>query len=118
MYLYALSGSNNANNNQRLRNAAFLHKELPIRIAQRAVELSDLPYGLAQTPSVRRITHLYASYVSTLQSLPSPTTADLEAQFTDALVSMVMDRADVPTAVNEGLMGIKDARREVLTPRR
>lgn len=30
-----------------LLSAQFLHKELPIRIARRAVELENLPYGLS-----------------------------------------------------------------------
>ena len=121
MYLYAISGSSNSNNaypKQRLRNAVFLHRELPIRIAQRAAELHSLPYGLARTTSVRRVSKIYEDYVSVLSSLPAPDTEENERRFTECLRGMVMDRSDVPQAVNEGLKGLKDARREVLTPRR
>lgn len=35
-----------------LISAQFLHKELPIRIARRALELQTLPYGLSHKPAV------------------------------------------------------------------
>ncbi|KAL0787457.1 hypothetical protein Bca101_003703 [Brassica carinata] len=35
-----------------LISAQFLHKELPIRIARRAIELETLPYGLSEKPAV------------------------------------------------------------------
>ncbi len=48
MQLYACSPSDSK---QRLRNAQFLHKELPIRMAQRAMDLLTLPHGLNETPT-------------------------------------------------------------------
>ncbi|RVW55956.1 [Pyruvate dehydrogenase (acetyl-transferring)] kinase, mitochondrial [Vitis vinifera] len=38
-----------------LISAQFLHKELPIRIARRAIELESLPYGLSEKPAVLEI---------------------------------------------------------------
>lgn len=38
-----------------LISAQFLHKELPIRIARRALELENLPYGLSQKPAVLKV---------------------------------------------------------------
>ncbi|XP_058083521.1 pyruvate dehydrogenase (acetyl-transferring) kinase, mitochondrial-like isoform X3 [Magnolia sinica] len=38
-----------------LLSAQFLHKELAIRIARRAIELENLPYGLSQKPAVLKI---------------------------------------------------------------
>ncbi|KAJ9537132.1 hypothetical protein OSB04_029865 [Centaurea solstitialis] len=35
--------------------AQFLHKELPIRIARRAIELESLPYGLSEKPAVLKV---------------------------------------------------------------
>ena len=40
---------------QRLRNAQFLHRELPIRIAQRAVDLLTLPHGLSTAEPIRKV---------------------------------------------------------------
>lgn len=44
-----------------LISAQFLHKELPIRIARRAIELEFLPYGLSHKPAVLKVT-AYPSY--------------------------------------------------------
>lgn len=38
-----------------LISAQFLHKELPIRIARRAIELETLPYGLSHKPAVLKV---------------------------------------------------------------
>ncbi|GMH58236.1 hypothetical protein TL16_g02563 [Triparma laevis f. inornata] len=123
MYLYALSGSSKTgdtdsiDNRQRIRNAVFLQRELPIRIAQRAVDLESLPYGLARTPPVRRICHIYREYVETLTGLKSPSDTQSEEEFTNILKSQVLDRSTIPNSINEGLNSLKDDRREVLTPR-
>lgn len=38
-----------------LISAHFLHKELAIRIARRAIELERLPYGLSAKPAVLKV---------------------------------------------------------------
>lgn len=38
-----------------LISAQFLQKELPIRIARRAIELETLPYGLSDKPAVLKV---------------------------------------------------------------
>lgn len=38
-----------------LISAQFLYKELPIRIARRAIELERLPYGLSEKPAVLKV---------------------------------------------------------------
>lgn len=38
-----------------LLSAQFLHKELPIRIARRAIELESLPFGLSEKPAVLKV---------------------------------------------------------------
>ena len=38
-----------------LISAQFLHKELPIRIARRAIELENLPYGLSEKLAVLKV---------------------------------------------------------------
>lgn len=40
-----------------LISAQFLHKELPIRIARRVIELDRLPYGLSHSPPVMKVLH-------------------------------------------------------------
>ena len=38
-----------------LLSAQFLHKELPIRIARRALELDSLPFGLSNKPAILKV---------------------------------------------------------------
>jgi pyruvate dehydrogenase kinase 2/3/4 len=45
--------------------AQFLHKELPIRIARRALDLDSLPFGLSTKPAILKVV-----FVSCLLPLP------------------------------------------------
>ncbi|MBA0641160.1 hypothetical protein Goklo_025741 [Gossypium klotzschianum] len=47
----------------------FLHKELPIRIARRAIELESLPYGLSEKPAVLKVACFFMLYVDLLEPL-------------------------------------------------
>lgn len=40
---------------RRLANAQFLHRELPVRLSQRAVELMNLPHGLSDVPGIQQV---------------------------------------------------------------
>lgn len=100
MYKYAVDFSNLE---QRLRNAQFLHKELPIRIAQRAVDLLTLPQGLSDVLPIRQIAHMYLQYLEKFQEFPVPTTQEEEDAFTEMLNSMVSDRSSIPISVAKGV---------------
>jgi hypothetical protein len=115
MYKYA-SGNIKSKNYlpQRLRNAQFLHSELPIRLAQRAVDLLTLPHGLNKTAQVKQIADTYISYLREVQKFPCPTTEEEETAFTDMLRLMVLDRASIPVAIARGIASLKDHRREEL----
>jgi hypothetical protein len=39
--------------------AQFLHKELPIRIARRALDLESLPFGLSSKPAILKVDFLH-----------------------------------------------------------
>jgi hypothetical protein len=100
MYKYAVDYNDQE---QRLRNAQFLHRELPIRIAQRAVDLLTLPHGFGEALPVQQVAHVYLLYLEKFQEYPVPTTPELEAQFTDMLQSMILDRTSIPSAVAQGV---------------
>jgi len=99
MYKYG----NSSNSEQRLRNAQFLHRELPIRITQRAVDLLTLPHGLNQAAPIRQVANMYLRYLDLLQAMPPPTTMEEEGAFTDLLQGFVLDRAAVPEAIAQGI---------------
>lgn len=46
----------------RLANAQFLHKELPVRLSQRAVELMNLPHGLSDAPGVQQVSYVHGCF--------------------------------------------------------
>ena len=79
MYRYA---SSNIKSGQRLRNAQFLHRELPIRIAQQIVELRNLPHGLGNAVELKSIPDTYTRYIHTFRDYPLPKTNDEEVKFT------------------------------------
>lgn len=54
------------------RAAQFLGEELPIRLAHRVEELNQLPDGLNEMPSVKKVSNWYAQSFEELTSLPRP----------------------------------------------
>lgn len=54
------------------RASQFLAEELPIRLAHRVEELEQLPDGLSDMPSVKRVTDWYAQSFEELTNLPRP----------------------------------------------
>eukprot|EP00551_Chaetoceros_affinis_P009459 CAMPEP_0203670424 /NCGR_PEP_ID=MMETSP0090-20130426/6503_1 /ASSEMBLY_ACC=CAM_ASM_001088 /TAXON_ID=426623 /ORGANISM="Chaetoceros affinis, Strain CCMP159" /LENGTH=606 /DNA_ID=CAMNT_0050535283 /DNA_START=506 /DNA_END=2326 /DNA_ORIENTATION=- len=109
MYKYASANVSSKNySSQRLRNAQFLHKELPIRIAQRAVDLLTLPHGLNKTQSIQSIAHIYLNYLDLFHKTPFPSNEDEELEFTKMLHSIVLDRNSIPEAIARGVFTLKD----------
>ncbi len=102
----------------RLRNSQFLHRELPIRIAQRAIDLLTLPYGLNRTKEVQSIANTYLQYLQKLRDFPMPTNAESEREFTDQLKSFILDRHSIPMAIARGLQSLEDGRRAPMDVRR
>lgn len=102
----------------RLRNSQFLHRELPIRIAQRAIDLLTLPYGLNRTKEVQSIANTYLLYLQKLREFPMPTNAESEREFTAQLKSFILDRHSIPMAIARGLQSLEDGRRAPMDVRR
>lgn len=100
MYKYAVDFRNL---DQRLRNAQFLHKELPIRYAQRAVDLLTLPHGLSELSQIRQNANFYISFVEIFKTRPPPTNQAEEDAFTDVLQGLILDRRSIPTSVAKGV---------------
>ena len=99
MHMYACTGDPA----QRLRNAQFLHKELPIRMAQRAMDLLTLPHGLNETTHVRNVARVYLKYIEMFQQMAPPTTTEEEEAFTDMLQTIVLDRQSIPMSIAQGI---------------
>lgn len=97
MYKYA------ANPDFRVPNAVFLHTELPIRLAQRAVDLLTLPFGLSDAKPIRQVACTYIRYLHKMLQTPVPQTLAQEEHFTQVLQSLVLDRSSIPHAIAQGL---------------
>lgn len=107
MYKYASANAHSINYGpQRLRNAQFLYKELPIRVAQRAIDLLTLPHGLNKTVQVQEVTHKYLRYLRKLADFPCPTTEEQEIEFTDCLREIVQDRKTIPITIAQGVSSL------------
>ncbi|KAI9718195.1 MAG: hypothetical protein M1812_004185 [Candelaria pacifica] len=55
------------------RASQFLSEELPIRLAHRVQELGELPDGLGEMPSIRKVQDWYAQSFEEITKLPRPT---------------------------------------------
>mmetsp|Transcript_146 Transcript_146/g.236 ORF Transcript_146/g.236 Transcript_146/m.236 type:complete len:538 (-) Transcript_146:168-1781(-) len=112
MYKYAVM----RDKGQRLRNAQFLHKELPIRIAQRAIDLLTLPHGLNEAAPIRNVAHIYLRYLNLFENFPLPMTSADEEAFTEMLTGIMLDRTSIPMDIARGIHTWHDDRREDLDP--
>jgi hypothetical protein len=101
MYKYAVLDVDKPE--QRLWNAQFLHKELPIRMAQRAYDLLTLPHKLNEAPAILQVAKVYLLYLERFQDCPVPNTVELEEKFTDMLQGMVLERSSIPNAIAKGV---------------
>lgn len=99
--LYKFGGT--LNRDQRLRNAQFIYKELPIRIAHRVVDLLTLPHGLSNAKPIQEVATMYLQYLHKLENFPIPTTYDDEIKFTELLTSFVMNRETIPNSIYAGV---------------
>ncbi|TPX67573.1 hypothetical protein SpCBS45565_g03732 [Spizellomyces sp. 'palustris'] len=55
-----------------LRGNQFVQNELPVRLAHRVVELENLPHGLSDMPSIKRVKDWYTQSFEDLMNLPGP----------------------------------------------
>ena len=86
--------------------AAFLHHELPIRLARRVVELDGLP-SLHEMKSVRRVREWYARSASEIVSITRPTDAASERAFAHLLETIYERHAGVLYTMAQGAFELR-----------
>lgn len=92
----------------RLDSARWLHGELPVRLAHRVVELSELPYGLAEMPSVVKVRDMYTTSFADIVEAPRPNSYHDAEKFSTTL-STVRDRhEDVVKLIAKGVLELKE----------
>lgn len=104
--LYTFS---DADPKRRIHQAAFLHREVPIRFAHRAMELQNLPFGLSEKPAVMKAAGWYYDIVKNLVAIPAPATVEQEVRFGKILASLLLSHTTVPQALSRGVMELKQS---------
>ncbi|KAM0984648.1 pyruvate dehydrogenase (acetyl-transferring) kinase, mitochondrial-like [Malus sylvestris] len=87
--------------------AQFLHKELPIRIARRAIELESLPYGLSEKPAVLKVRDWYLDSFRDLRTFPDIKDAKDEKDFTQMIKAIKVRHNNVVPMMALGVQQLK-----------
>lgn len=108
----------NADPEQRIRNAVFLHRELPIRLSQRIDELQSLPFGLTTQRGVLDVREAYTRGFEKLIELKKPTTLEDDEIFTNLLHTLLVDNENVVQNMADSVLTTKTTMGRHLTPGR
>eukprot|EP00262_Sarcandra_glabra_P020514 TRINITY_DN818_c0_g2_i1.p1 TRINITY_DN818_c0_g2~~TRINITY_DN818_c0_g2_i1.p1 ORF type:complete len:371 (-),score=69.64 TRINITY_DN818_c0_g2_i1:326-1438(-) len=90
-----------------LISAQFLHKELPVRIARRAIELECLPFGLSQKQSVLKVRDWYIDSFRDLRNFPEIKDSNDELAFTRMIQMIKVRHTNVVPAMALGVQQLK-----------
>ncbi|KAL5198014.1 hypothetical protein ABZP36_001526 [Zizania latifolia] len=92
-----------------LLSAQFLHKELPIRIARRALELESLPFGLSNKPAILKVRDWYLDSFRDIRYFPDVRSRNDQLAFTQ-MIKMIKVRHNnvVPTMA----LGVQQLKKE------
>ncbi|CAJ1940703.1 unnamed protein product [Sphenostylis stenocarpa] len=106
---YMMEFGSNPTQKNLLLSAQFLHKELPIRIARRALELQTLPRGLSHTPPVLKVREWYLDSFRDLQSFPEIKDMNEEKEFTEMIKAIKVRHNNVVPTMALGVQQLKIA---------
>ena len=101
---------------QRVRNAQFLHKELPIRLAQRIAELNSLPFGLAEKRGIIEVKETFFRGFEALLTMQAPQTIDDDERFTALLKTIFQDNSSIIQTMAIGVLEVRAEMGTQLTP--
>ncbi|XP_047338741.1 pyruvate dehydrogenase (acetyl-transferring) kinase, mitochondrial-like isoform X2 [Impatiens glandulifera] len=90
-----------------LISAQFLHKELPIRIARRGVELESLPYGLSDKPAILKVRDWYLESFRDLRSFPDIKDTNSVLEFTKMIQMIKVRHNNVVPMMALGVQQLK-----------
>ncbi|KAF5184273.1 [Pyruvate dehydrogenase (acetyl-transferring)] kinase protein [Thalictrum thalictroides] len=100
-----------------LISAQFLHKELPIRIARRAIELESLPYGLSEKPAVLKVRDWYLDSFRDLRSFSDIKDTKDEQAFTQMIKMIKVRHNNVVPTMALGVQQLKkDSNPKIMYP--
>jgi pyruvate dehydrogenase kinase 2/3/4 len=89
--------------------ATFLHKEMPVRMSHRIIELDTLPYGLCDMPSIKIMRDWYHQSLSEILAFKtSPNTYAEEEEFKEAMQGIYERHNDTLLTTARGLYEFKN----------
>jgi len=92
---------------QLLLSAQFLHRELPIRLAHRVVELENLPYGLSSNRHILAVRDWYIDSLLDIYRLKRPKNFDDDLRFTEVLRKIYTKHVNVVPLMAKGINELK-----------
>jgi len=90
---------------RRREHGMFLHEELRIRIAQRVLELQQLPFGLPKRRGIRTVVAWYVEHLMSLEAAPLPKTAEEDEAFTNLVTRLFEEHTEV---IQQLAFGVQD----------
>lgn len=87
----------------RLIAAKFLYQELPVRYACAIKDLSNLPLGVSNSQGVQEVIQKYLRYLNQIVNIPEPSTIERDIVFTQLIVSIKADAADIVPKICSGV---------------
>ena len=87
-----------------LQIASFLRHELPVRLAHRASELRDLPYGLSDSPSVQQVASWYEESFLDVINCPDVDSMESADKMARALQGIYSRHAETLVTIAQGLI--------------
>ncbi|KAJ8430882.1 hypothetical protein Cgig2_011345 [Carnegiea gigantea] len=87
--------------------AQFLHKELPIRIGRRVIELENLPFGLSEKPAVLKVRDWYLDSFRDIRSFPEVKNNHDELEFNRMLQMIKVRHNNVVPMMALGVKQLK-----------
>ncbi|KAL8141446.1 hypothetical protein V2J09_014478 [Rumex salicifolius] len=104
---YMMEFGSNPTERSLMISAQFLHNELPVRIARRAIELENLPYGLSNKPAILKVRDWYLDSFRDLRSVPHIKDKKDELDFTQMIKMIKVRHNNVVPMMALGVQQLK-----------
>jgi len=105
--LFTYGAASTAKSKQRLINAQFLHREVPLRIAHRIEQLRALPHGLGREETTETVIGWYCGHLKRFMEMESPSSDADEEEFTNLLHQIQMQQTAVVQTLSLGVHAIR-----------
>lgn len=96
--------SNHVNKHQTIVRTQFIHKELPIRISKRIIELNKLPYDLLRLNSMEKVYNMYNDTFRYLIESKYPTDIESSKDYSKLLKKLKSNHSNINHEIATALM--------------